>query len=77
MTTDRFTVSDILKCYKNQEKISCVSVYDSTMAMLADRAGVDLLLVGDSLGMTMSIFKIITFRMWRQGVFGKYLRSIL
>ena len=53
MTTDRFTVSDILKNYKNQEKISCVSVYDSTMAMLADRAGIDLLLVGDSLGMTM------------------------
>ena len=53
MTTKRFTVSDILKRYKDDEKISCVSVYDSTMAMLADRAGVDLLLVGDSLGMTM------------------------
>ena len=48
----RNTVSDIWKLYKSGEKIACVTAYDSTSALLADRAGVDLLLVGDSLGMT-------------------------
>ncbi|WDE96847.1 3-methyl-2-oxobutanoate hydroxymethyltransferase [Lentisphaera profundi] len=48
----RNTVSDIWKLYKKGEKIACVTAYDSTSALLADRAAVDLLLVGDSLGMT-------------------------
>ncbi|MGI6361578.1 MAG: 3-methyl-2-oxobutanoate hydroxymethyltransferase [Bacillota bacterium] len=33
------------------EKIAVVTAYDYTMAVLADQAGMDLLLVGDSLGM--------------------------
>jgi 3-methyl-2-oxobutanoate hydroxymethyltransferase len=33
------------------EKIACLTCYDATFAMLEDRAGVDLILVGDSLGM--------------------------
>ena len=34
------------------EKIAMIAVYDATMAAIFDQAGVDILLVGDSLGMT-------------------------
>src|SRR6195256_6248210 len=33
------------------ERISVLTAYDATMARLFDRAGIDVLLVGDSLGM--------------------------
>ena len=33
------------------EKIACLTCYDASFAMVEDRAGVDLVLVGDSLGM--------------------------
>ena len=33
------------------EKIACLTCYDASFALLEDRAGVDLVLVGDSLGM--------------------------
>ncbi|MEI6644401.1 MAG: 3-methyl-2-oxobutanoate hydroxymethyltransferase [bacterium] len=36
-----------------EKKLACVTVYDYTSAKLADAAGFPLLLVGDSLGMTM------------------------
>lgn len=37
---------------KNQEKISMLTAYDYTMARIFDEAGIDILLVGDSYGMT-------------------------
>ena len=33
------------------EKIACLTCYDASFALVEDRAGVDLVLVGDSLGM--------------------------
>ena len=33
------------------EKIACITAYDASFATLVDDAGVDLVLVGDSLGM--------------------------
>src|SRR5205807_44050 len=36
---------------KGERKLAMVTAYDCTFARLADRAGADLLLVGDSLGM--------------------------
>ncbi len=42
-----------IRAMKGKEKISMLTAYDFTSAMLFDRAGVDMLLVGDSLGMVM------------------------
>lgn len=36
---------------KNGERISAITAYDYTMASLCDRAGIDIMLVGDSAGM--------------------------
>jgi len=47
---DKVTARDIVK-RKGQEKISMVTAYDYTMAKLVDQAGVDIILVGDSVGM--------------------------
>lgn len=38
---------------KSHEKISVITAYDYTLATLCDRAGVDIMLVGDSAGMIM------------------------
>ncbi len=43
---------DIKNC-KNARKIASLTAYDSSSAALADAAGVDVVLVGDSLGMVM------------------------
>lgn len=49
----KFTVTSFQKAKKNNEKISMLTAYDFTTAQLLDEAGVDSILVGDSLGMTM------------------------
>ncbi|MDD9826159.1 MAG: 3-methyl-2-oxobutanoate hydroxymethyltransferase [Thaumarchaeota archaeon] len=36
---------------KGRRRISCLTAYDATMASLVDRAGIDVILVGDSAGM--------------------------
>ena len=35
------------------EKIACLTCYDASFALLEDRAGVDLVLIGDSMGMVL------------------------
>ncbi len=47
----RTTVLDLRKMKADNSKIVMVTAYDATMARLADASGVDMLLVGDSLGM--------------------------
>ena len=47
---DKITVPHILKMKQRGEKISCLTAYDYTFARILDEAGVDMLLVGDSLG---------------------------
>ena len=47
------SVQDILKMKKEREKISVITSYDYTLASLCDKAGIDILLVGDSAGMVM------------------------
>lgn len=49
-STKKVTVPD-LRARKGGEKIAMVTAYDYTMARLADEAGIDMILVGDSLGM--------------------------
>jgi 3-methyl-2-oxobutanoate hydroxymethyltransferase len=49
--TTRVRVPDFLKKKKQGRKIAVLTAYDATMAHLLDEAGVDALLVGDSLGM--------------------------
>lgn len=45
------TVKDILLMKGAERKISMLTAYDAPMASLLDQSGVDILLVGDSLGM--------------------------
>lgn len=41
-----------LNLYKqNSQKITCLTAYDASMAKLLDNAGIDVILIGDSLGM--------------------------
>ena len=47
------SVQDIQKMKKEKKKISVITSYDYTLASLCDRAGIDILLVGDSAGMVM------------------------
>lgn len=46
------SVRDILSM-KNSKKITVITAYDYTISQLCDKAGVDMLLVGDSAGMVM------------------------
>src|SRR5579885_35247 len=46
------SVRDILSM-KNSKKITVITAYDYTTSQLCDKAGVDMLLVGDSAGMVM------------------------
>jgi len=47
----RVRIPDLQRKKKLGQKITMLTAYDATMARLLDRAGVDALLVGDSLGM--------------------------
>jgi len=47
------SILDILKMKKENKKISVITSYDYTLASLCDKAGIDVLLVGDSAGMVM------------------------
>ncbi|MGE0735566.1 MAG: 3-methyl-2-oxobutanoate hydroxymethyltransferase [Alphaproteobacteria bacterium] len=47
----RLTLSDLMKQYKAGQKLVMLTSYDASFAALSDAAGVDILLVGDSLGM--------------------------
>ena len=47
---DKITVPHILKMKQRGEKITCLTAYDYSFARILDEAGVEMLLVGDSLG---------------------------
>jgi 3-methyl-2-oxobutanoate hydroxymethyltransferase len=45
------TVNDLAAMKRRGEKISCLTVYDASFSGLIDKVGIDMMLVGDSLGM--------------------------
>ncbi len=47
------SVQDIINMKKEKKKISVITSYDFSLASLCDKAGIDVLLVGDSAGMVM------------------------
>ncbi len=49
--SQRITLRDLQKMKQNGEKIACLTAYDASFARVLDQAGVDVVLVGDSLGM--------------------------
>lgn len=50
---ERVTIPGLLKLKEQREKIACLTAYDWPTALLLDRAGIELILVGDSVGNNM------------------------
>lgn len=51
---EKITIPDILTKKKNNEKIAALTAYDFLMAEMLDEAGIDIILIGDSVGMVIS-----------------------
>lgn len=51
MLNEKITVPTILKMKQDKKKIVALTAYDYSFAKIIDKAGVDIILVGDSLGM--------------------------
>ena len=50
MVPDKVTVPEIMKMKQKRERITALTAYDYCFSRILDEAGVDILLVGDSLG---------------------------
>ncbi len=50
-TTSALSILDLFAMKQVGEKISCLTAYDASFSQLIDQAGIDIMLVGDSLGM--------------------------
>jgi len=53
MERKKITLLDLQMMKREGKKITMLSIYDYPIALLADRAGIDTILVGDSLAMTL------------------------
>ena len=51
ITMSRTTLTQLQKFKTSGQKITCLTAYDASFAYLIEQAGVDVLLIGDSLGM--------------------------
>lgn len=52
-TKTKVTLKKLAEIKANRERFACVTAYDSTFAEIASSAGIEVLLVGDSLGMVL------------------------
>ncbi|MDP2904025.1 MAG: 3-methyl-2-oxobutanoate hydroxymethyltransferase [Methylovulum sp.] len=51
-TVKPLSVTDLAGMKQRGEKISCLTAYDASFSALIDHVGIDIMLIGDSLGMT-------------------------
>jgi len=51
-TIKKLSINELAAMKQRGEKISCLTAYDASFSSLIDQVGVDVMLVGDSLGMT-------------------------
>lgn len=51
MTSKKLTIPEIRRMKSDHQKISMLTAYDATFSKILDQAGIDMILVGDSLGM--------------------------
>ncbi|HCB17272.1 MAG TPA: 3-methyl-2-oxobutanoate hydroxymethyltransferase, partial [Alteromonas sp.] len=49
----KVTISTLIKQKQQGEKITALTAYDASFAKLFDEQGIDVLLIGDSLGMVL------------------------
>jgi len=49
-TTPSLTVTDLAAMKQRSEKITCLTAYDASFSAVIDKVGIDVILVGDSLG---------------------------
>jgi len=54
MTLKKMTVPEIIRMKEQKQKIAALTAYDYLMAKILDQAGIDVILVGDSVGMVVS-----------------------
>jgi 3-methyl-2-oxobutanoate hydroxymethyltransferase len=51
MDRKKVTIPDVLRMKKEGKRITKINLHDYPTAVLADRAGIDMVMVGDSIGM--------------------------
>ncbi|MEE9551532.1 MAG: 3-methyl-2-oxobutanoate hydroxymethyltransferase, partial [Gammaproteobacteria bacterium] len=51
--TQKITVNTVKEMKQAGEKIACLTAYDAAFSRILDESGVDVILVGDSLGMVL------------------------
>jgi 3-methyl-2-oxobutanoate hydroxymethyltransferase len=51
MAVPPVNVASLMKMKNDGEAIACITAYDASFALVVDQAGIDMVLVGDSLGM--------------------------
>ncbi|HDZ10625.1 MAG TPA: 3-methyl-2-oxobutanoate hydroxymethyltransferase, partial [Bacteroidetes bacterium] len=54
MNLKKITVPEIVRMKKDGGKIAALTAYDYLMAKILDQAGIDIILVGDSVGMVVA-----------------------